>query len=72
MSVCPTCGRALPNQDVPYDDLLDLSTSWSSAEKRDWHRYLSERKAKCNDLLRAEEDLLRILTAKLAIESKRK
>jgi hypothetical protein len=72
MSVCPTCGRALPNEDVTFDTLLALSTSWSSEEKRDWHRYLAERKAKCNDLVRAEEDMLRILTAKLGIESKRK
>jgi hypothetical protein len=72
MSVCPTCGRALPDQDVPFDTLLDLSTSWSAEEKHDWHRYLSNREAKYNDLRRAEQDMLKILTAKLEIERRRK
>jgi hypothetical protein len=72
MSACPTCGRAIPDESVAFEDLIDLSSSWGTEQKRDWHKYLSDRKAKYNNLIRAEEDLLRILTAKLEIERRRK
>ncbi len=64
MKVCPSCGRDLPSESVAFEDLLALSSTWSSDEKRDWLCYLSARQTKYNDLIQAEEDMLRILTAK--------